>query len=98
MNHGPSSDWGEDRASGYKTRLGLWMFLVYCLVYGGFVVVNSVWPSLMEKSIGSLNWAVAYGFGLIGFALILAFVYNALSCRAEERFNDQYSDDEEEEF
>lgn len=98
MDHGPSTDWGADKASGYKTRLGLWMFLVYCIVYGGFVLVNSVWPKLMERTVGSLNWAIAYGFGLIGFALLLAIIYNALSSRAEERFSDQFTDDEEEEF
>ena len=74
------------------------MFIAYCLVYAGFIVINSVRPKLMERAIGSLNWAVAYGFGLIGIALVLAFVYNALSSRAEERFNDQYTDDEEEQF
>lgn len=98
MDHGPSTDWGEDRASGYKTRLGLWMFLVYCIVYAGFIVINSMWPKMMERVIGSLNWAVAYGFGLIVFALIMAFVYNALSSRAEEKFNTQFTDDEAEEF
>ena len=98
MDHGPSTDWGEDRAARYKTRLGIYMFLVYCVVYGGFVAINSIWPKLMERTIGILNWAVAYGFGLIGFALVLAFIYNALSCKAEERFNEEYTDDEQEEF
>lgn len=98
MEHGSSTDWGEDRASAYKTRLGLWMFALYCIVYAGFIVVNSVWPQLMEKAIGGLNWAVAYGFGLIAFALILAFIYNALSSRAEEKFNEAFADDETEEF
>jgi len=98
MEHGPSTDWGKDNASGFKTRLGLWMFALYLIVYAGFVVVNSVWPGLMERSVGSLNLAVVYGFGLIAFALVLALVYNFLSCRAEERLNDVYTDDEEEEF
>jgi uncharacterized membrane protein (DUF485 family) len=98
MEHGPSTDWGEDRASRYKTRLGLSMFVLYCIVYAGFIVVNSVWPKLMGKAIGGANWALVYGFGLIVFALILAFVYNALSSRAEERFNDAFADDEQEEF
>ena len=98
MNHGPSSDWGKDNATAYKTRLGLRMFFVYLIVYAGFVVINSVWPEVMSKAIGGLNLAVVYGFGLIVFALVLALIYNALCCRAEERLNDAYTDDEEEEF
>lgn len=98
MDHGPSTDWGDDKAARYKTRLGIWMFIVYALVYASFIVVNSMWPKLMERVVGSLNWAVAYGFGLIGFALVMAFVYNALSSRAEEKYNSQYTDDEQEEF
>ena len=98
MDHGPSTDWGDDKAAAYKTRLGIWMFFVYCIVYGGFVAVNAMWPKVMEKTLGNLNLAVAWGFGLIGFALVLAIIYNALSSRAEERFSTQYTDDEEEEF
>ena len=98
MNHGPSSNWGDDKASKYKTRLGLWMFLIYCIVYAGFVVFNSVMPDMMARTFGNLNLAIVYGFGLIALALIMAFTYNALSSRAEEKFNDTYTDDEEEEF
>ena len=96
MDHGPSKEWGDDPAAGYKTRLGLWMFLAYCVVYAGFVIVNSVWPKLMENVVGSLNWAVAYGFGLIGLALVMAFVYNALSSRAEEKYQPTIEEEEEE--
>lgn len=98
MDHGPSTDWGEDRASQYKTRLGLWMFALYCIVYAGFIIVNSIWPELMGKAVFGLNWAVVYGLGLIGFALVVAFIYNALCSRAEERFNTDFADDETEEF
>jgi uncharacterized membrane protein (DUF485 family) len=98
MEHGPSTDWGDDRAARYKTRLGLWMFALYCIVYAGFIVVNSVWPNLMAKSVAGLNWAVVYGFGLIAFALLVAIVYNALCSKAEERFNTAFADDEQEEF
>lgn len=98
MEHGPSTKWGKDNAQGYKMRLGLWMFGLYLIVYAGFVLINSVWPHVMERNLGEMNMAVGYGFGLIVFALILALIYNFLSCRAEERFNDVYTDDEEEEF
>ncbi len=98
MDHGPSSQWGEDNAAAYKTRIGMRMFLLYCIVYGGFVLINSLWPKLMEKAIGGLNLAVVYGFGLIILALVMALIYNALACREEQRLNDAYTDDEQEEF
>lgn len=99
MHHGESTKWGKDKASGYKTRLGLWMFAAYCVVYAAFVIINSFWPAAMAKPVGSLNWATWYGFGLIGVALVLAMIYNSLSGRAEERMNDAgYTDDEEEVF
>ncbi|MHB0911844.1 MAG: DUF485 domain-containing protein [Armatimonadota bacterium] len=98
MDHGPSTEWGKDHASEYKTRLGLWMFLVYSIVYAGFVAINSIWPKLMERVVGSVNLAVVYGFALIVLALVMALIYNALSGRAEERFNNAYTDDEEEDF
>ena len=96
MDHGPSTDWGEDKAAEYKTRLGLWMFLVYFIAYAGFVVINSVWPQLMTKTVGGLNLAIVYGMGLIIFALVLAFIYNTLSCKAENGCDDGIVDEEEE--
>lgn len=89
MDHGPSSDWGEDRASSFKTRIGIWMFLMYALVYIGFVLINTFSPKLMISDIGGLNLAIIYGFGLIVFALMLAFVYNAICSAAEEELNEQ---------
>ncbi len=96
MEHGPATEWGEDKASGYKQCLGLWMFAVYSIVYAAFVIINSIYPKLMGKSIGGLNLAVIYGIGLIVVALILAVIYNALSTRAERRFNNPNTDTEEE--
>jgi len=87
MDHGPSTNWGEDKSAGYKTRVGLWMFLVYCIIYAGFVVINSVWPDLMAKPMGSSNLAVAYGMGLIILAFALAVIYNHMCGRAEEAHN-----------
>lgn len=98
MDHGPSTEWGEDKASAYKTRLGIWMFLIYLVVYAGFVVLSSVRPDIMARLFGGLSMAIVYGFGLIVLAMIMAFIYNALSGRAEESFNTAYTDDEEEAF
>lgn len=92
MDHGPSTHWGEDLASGYKTKLGLWMFLAYGIVYAGFVAINSIWPGLMAVKLGKLNMAIIYGFGLIALALVMALVYNTLSSRAEERYAAMFKD------
>ncbi len=87
MAHGPATDWGEDKASAFKTRIGIWMFLLYGVVYVGFVLINTFYPKLMGSDIGGLNLAIVYGFGLILFALMLAFVYNAICSAAEEELN-----------
>ncbi len=89
MFHGPAQNYeGKDRAAPYKTRLGLWMFLVYLLVYAGFVVINVIKPALMAKVVFlGLNLAVAYGLALIIFALVLALIYNHYCSRQEARLN-----------
>ncbi len=86
MLHAPAADSGPDLASKYKTRIGLWMFAFYSLVYAGFVVINVTQPVLMEKFIfAGLNLAVVYGFGLIVLALVLALIYNAMCTKEEKR-------------
>lgn len=89
MGHGPSSNWKDDKSTGYKAKLGLWMFLVYTIIYGSFIVVNLLNPQLMLKDVGKLNLAVVYGLGLIILALILAFVYNYLCSKAELEYNSE---------
>ncbi|MBP7865049.1 MAG: DUF485 domain-containing protein [Acidobacteria bacterium] len=85
MFHEPAKQSGRDPASGYKTRIGIWMFFVYALIYAGFVAVNVISPNLMEaEAFLGLNVSVAYGFFLIVFALILALVYNGM-CTAREK-------------
>lgn len=85
--HGPSTDWGEANTSSFKTRVGIWMFILYAIIYAGFVLINTISPELMGSHIGSLNLAIIYGFGLIIFAVMLAFVYNAICTAAEEEFD-----------
>lgn len=86
--HGPSTDWGDDHASSFKTRVGIWMFILYAIIYAGFVLISTLNPELMKSDIGSLNLAIIYGFGLLIFALMLAVVYNAICSAAEEAFNE----------
>ena len=85
MLHEPAPDHDPDPASGYKTRLGVRMFLLYCVVYAGFVFLNVFTEGKAMKVIVlmGLNLAVVYGMGLIVFALILALIYNHLCTRKE---------------
>ncbi len=84
MSHGPPVQLGEDHAAGFKARLGLILFLVYGLVYAGFIVINTFSPQTMgETVVWGLNLAVVYGMGLIVFAVVLGLIYNAVCTRAE---------------
>ncbi len=88
MLHEPSEPTGEDPALRYKTRIGAWMFLIYGIVYAGFVILNVASPLTMEKEVFfGLNLAVTYGFGLILFAFLLALVYNRMCALKERELN-----------
>ena len=86
MFHGPATPQKSDPASGYKTVIGGWMFLLYALIYIGFVAINVIDAKLMEKEVFmGLNLATTYGFGLIAFAMVLALIYNALCTKKEKQ-------------
>jgi uncharacterized membrane protein (DUF485 family) len=87
MGHGPAVKLGKDNAAGYKTRLGITMFIVYTLTYFGFVVINAVNPALMGQVYFGQTLAVLYGFFLIIFAFVLAIIYNRFCTAAEARLN-----------
>jgi uncharacterized membrane protein (DUF485 family) len=96
MLHEPlSSRTEKDHAIAYKKRLGVQMFIVYALVYAGFVLINIIRPMLMEKEIiFGLNLAVVYGFGLIILSLIMALIYNYLCIKKESALNGTNTDGE----
>lgn len=58
-----------------RTRIGLWLFAVYCVAYGAFMLVNAFAPTVMEITVGGVNLAIWSGFGLIFGAFVLALVY-----------------------
>lgn len=87
MGHGPAVKLGKDYASGYKTKLGISMFIVYTLVYAIFVGINTVNPAAMETVVMGQTLAVIYGFGLIFLAFVMAIVYNHFCTAAEARLN-----------
>ena len=68
-----------------NARLGLMLFSVYLLLYGGFMALNVMNPKRMaEPALFGLNLAIVYGFGLIVAALVLALLYMAL-CKPEQK-------------
>ena len=84
MLHEPAAQSGPDPASDYKQRLGVIMFAVYAVIYGGFIFINVVNVKLMETTVlFGMNLAVVYGFSLIILALVLALIYNHLCTRRE---------------
>jgi uncharacterized membrane protein (DUF485 family) len=86
MHQGPVPESGPDPASSYKTRLGVVMFLIYCVVYVGFILINVVAEGEAMQIIlfMGLNLAVVYGIGLIVLALVMALIYNH-KCTGKER-------------
>jgi len=87
MGHGPAVKLGKDYASSYKTKLGIWMFIAYTIVYAVFVGINTTNPAAMEIVVMGQTLAVVYGFGLIILAFVMAIVYNHFCSAAEERLN-----------
>jgi uncharacterized membrane protein (DUF485 family) len=85
MLHEPAAPQEKDYAPGYKTRLGVFMFICYALIYAGFLGANLIAPKTMAIAtpIFGLNVATVYGFGLIIFALLLSLLYNHL-CTSKE--------------
>jgi uncharacterized membrane protein (DUF485 family) len=85
MLHAPAAQSGPDPASLYKQRLGALMFVIYALIYAGFILINVLNAPVMETTVFlGLNLAVVYGFGLIVTALVMAMIYNSM-CNRKER-------------
>ena len=88
MGHGPAAKLGKDNASDWKAKLGVKLFFVYCAVYSGFIIINTVNPKLMGlRVIFGQNLAVTYGMGLIILAIIMGLIYNKLCTAKEDELN-----------
>jgi uncharacterized membrane protein (DUF485 family) len=60
----------------HVNRAGLWLFALYLLAYGGFVVLNAFSPDTMRTPVyQGVNLAIVYGMGLIIGAFVLAVIY-----------------------
>jgi uncharacterized membrane protein (DUF485 family) len=58
------------------SRIGLLLFAIYLVLYGGFVLLAAFSPQTMEITpLAGVNLAIWYGFGLIVAALVLALIY-----------------------
>ena len=65
----------------HHARIGMVLFVVYLVLYGGFVFISAFSPAWMaQRPWADINLAIWYGFGLIGAALFLALIYSWL-CR-----------------
>ena len=74
-----------------NARIGLVLFVVYLLLYGGFVFLNAFSPATMEQlPLAGVNLAIIYGFGLIIAAIVLALVYGAI-CGSENSSEEEQS-------
>ena len=88
MDHGPAVELGVDHAAKRKTRLGIWMFILYTIVYAVFVAIGVLNYEAMSIIVfGGLNLAVTYGFGLIFLAIIMGLIYNWRCTKIEDQMN-----------
>jgi uncharacterized membrane protein (DUF485 family) len=68
-----------------NARIGLALFAVYLVLYGGFVGLNAFYPKAMGHApFGGVNLAVLYGLVLIVGAFVLALLYMFLVRRRAE--------------
>lgn len=84
--HGPSPGAENEPAenpavSARNARLGLRLFAVYGVIYGLYVVAGAFLPDVMKARLAGVNVAVAWGFGLIVMAFVMAIVYGRLCDR-----------------
>lgn len=88
MLHEPSVEIGTDKAAPKKAKLGVIMFIIYTIVYAGFVVIGLTVPEIMGLPVvGEQNIAIVYGFGLIVLAIIMGFIYNYFCTKYEDQLN-----------
>jgi uncharacterized membrane protein (DUF485 family) len=74
----------EEFMDSRNARTGMFLFVVYLAMYGGFVFLSAFRADVMDMTpIAGVNLAILYGFALIVAAFLLALLYGFL-CRVEE--------------
>lgn len=88
MLHAPAVKQEKDNASAWKAALGIKLFLLYSLVYTGFVGIAVFATDWMKIPVlAGVNLAITYGMGLILFAIVLGVIYNHVCTRKENEMN-----------
>lgn len=88
MMHGPAAELGKDNSIPKKTRLGVKLFLVYFVIYFGFVFIGIFYPEALGfRVLSGLNLAIVYGMGLIVLAAIMGLIYNFMCTKYEDTLN-----------
>lgn len=88
MLHEPNVQIGHDNAAKKKAKLGVVLFIIYTIIYAGFVLIGLTKPELMGlEIIAEQNIAIIYGFGLIVLAIIMGFIYNYICTKMENKLN-----------
>lgn len=68
-----------------KSKLGVRLFFIYLICYAGFVIIGVFNYELLATTVfAGLNLAIAYGIGLILFAVILGIIYNYFCTKYED--------------
>ena len=63
----------------YNARMGLVLFAFYLAAYVGFVYLSAMRQDVLRQpSLGGVNIAVLYGFGLIIGAFVVSIIYMLL--------------------
>jgi uncharacterized membrane protein (DUF485 family) len=74
----------EEFMDSRNARIGMFLFVIYLAMYGGFVFLSAFRADVMEMTpVAGVNLAVLYGVALIVAAFLLALLYGFL-CRVEE--------------
>lgn len=64
----------------WNARIGLVLFSVYLILFGGFVWLNAFSAETMQtRPLAGLNLAILYGFGLILAAIVLSLIYGLVA-------------------
>ena len=88
MLHEPAVKQEKDAASDWKSKLGIKLFWLYCVIYMGFVGIAVFATEIMKTPVlAGANLAIIYGLGLIVFAVILGLVYNHACTKKEDEMN-----------
>ncbi len=75
----------EDEAiAARNARYGLALFVVYCVIYAGFVGISAFAPQWLAVNLAGINLAIWYGLALIVIAMVMAVIYTLL-CRQPVR-------------